>query len=932
MNKIFHNETLKSFTKKSLFVLTATLIVSSFFVFNAGKVEAQVSNTLVAPFETQTFGTGATAEWTNVDKHTGSYSVKLYSPANSYASVGTRAYVGTINDITSLSFWYKHSPYAAWVGPKMSLFLEKGGHYYRASTNCVVRSDTVWKKADAINGKDNDFYVNEENKNQILDYEENKDQIWNYVETQSDFITNIGTTVDNLTFNDLKIALTGANVKAVVVYVSAASKEGPGGAYIDDIEINGTTYYGKIQDAIDAATTGDTINVAAGMYNENLIVNKSLTLNGAKHGVTAVGRTGAESIIRAANSSVYVVKITADKVTLDGFTITGMANNGTNQAAVITWGVDSCTITNNILTNNYKDAINLFSVGTAYSDYNTVSNNVINGPNGVETFGIKIKGSHNTISGNHIYNTDTSIQIWSGDASETVSPDYNTISGNTIAQGIGGTAAHKWGIDIRTGHNNTVTGNTITGVEWAAINLYTSDKMASETGFDPRPANVTISNNTISGGEVGIALMEGARNNTISGNTIKETSVAGILGSLSRWPSNWSGKTLTYTNDTSYLNYLQIVGNTIKGNTISNCGHGIAMAYADNNILIENTIQNNKSTVAIDWHGVSFTADAAGVYFDANSSGNVANYNKITNNTGYSLKNANTAYNLDATKNWWGSAKPDFDTIVSNNVNYSPWYTNQEMTSLTAVIEEESGDDWVDFTAPSISDITLTVGDTNATISWKTDETSLSWIVYGTTNAYGLEKKTTSYVTSHSLTLSNLSPGTTYHYQIKSKDSAGNIGSYTDKTFTTLALNEKPKEIVKGGGGVIKPINQMTVEELKAEIARIMALIKQLQAELLKLKGCTITSFDRNLKLGMTSDDVKCLQIILNFAPDTQLTAFGVGSSGQETTYFGPLTKTAVIKFQEKYASEILAPVDLTAGTGFVGSTTRAKLNTFLGK
>ena len=84
--------------------------------------------------------------------------------------------------------------------------------------------------------------------------------------------------------------------------------------------------------------------------------------------------------------------------------------------------------------------------------------------------------------------------------------------------------------------------------------------------------------------------------------------------------------------------------------------------------------------------------------------------------------------------------------------------------------------------------------------------------------------------------------------------------------------------------------------------------------------------FTRNLQWGNYDFDVLDLQRFLN---DNvfQLTQTGFGSPDNETTYFGPLTKAALIKFQEAHHEEILAPWGLTKGTGYFGSTTRAFIN-----
>ncbi|MEN9647810.1 MAG: hypothetical protein RLY57_614 [Candidatus Parcubacteria bacterium] len=85
-----------------------------------------------------------------------------------------------------------------------------------------------------------------------------------------------------------------------------------------------------------------------------------------------------------------------------------------------------------------------------------------------------------------------------------------------------------------------------------------------------------------------------------------------------------------------------------------------------------------------------------------------------------------------------------------------------------------------------------------------------------------------------------------------------------------------------------------------------------------------------DMKQGTTLTDVKYLQEILNSDSRTQVTDTGFGSPGNETTYFGEKTKNAVIRFQELYASDILTPNNLAVGTGFVGQSTRNKLNSLI--
>jgi peptidoglycan hydrolase-like protein with peptidoglycan-binding domain len=76
--------------------------------------------------------------------------------------------------------------------------------------------------------------------------------------------------------------------------------------------------------------------------------------------------------------------------------------------------------------------------------------------------------------------------------------------------------------------------------------------------------------------------------------------------------------------------------------------------------------------------------------------------------------------------------------------------------------------------------------------------------------------------------------------------------------------------------------------------------------------------FLKDLSFGMTDPDVLLLQQFLN-SHGYAVSQFGPGSPGNETTYFGPATQAALIKFQ--------IANNIQPAAGYFGIITRTKVN-----
>lgn len=268
------------------------------------------------------------------------------------------------------------------------------------------------------------------------------------------------------------------------------------------------SWHVSIQGAIDNASSGDSIWARSGIYYENIVIDKTITLTGQDRDTTII----------MANGTGDVVNITADWVNVSGFTVNG-AGNGIHDAGIELRNNNNNMISNNNVSNNPNMGIyvtvssdNIISNNSCFnnsrgivitsSDGNTVENNTCNSNSnrGIEIY--NNWGGNNMVINNKCFNNTIGVRV---------SASYDTLVLKNICN-----ANSNVGIELYTSsYNNTISNNTCNKNSVYGIYLHSS------------PHNNTISNNIINNNQKGI-FMTDSNDNTIRNNIINSNSQFGI--------------------------------------------------------------------------------------------------------------------------------------------------------------------------------------------------------------------------------------------------------------------------------------------------------------------------------------------------------------------------------------------------------------------
>ena len=380
--------------------------------------------------------------------------------------------------------------------------------------------------------------------------------------------------------------------------------------------------YAKISDAVAAAASHDTINVAHGTYAEDVQIGKPLSL---------IGQNSHNTIIDASGLSNGIYVDGLDHPGLSGVVITGFTVKNANFEGILVTNASDVTIWGNKVTENDKSLV----FGSS-------------GPScpGIPSFetaegfdcgeGIHLSGvHHSTVANNNVRNNAGGILL----SDDTRATHHILVSGNTVTEN-----AYDCGITLashppapQTGatapfgvFDNTIAGNEssrngLAVGEGAGVGIFDSVPGASNHG------NVVIGNKLFNNGLPGVALHSHTPGQNLNNNSIIANEISG----------NHADTDDAATPGPTGINIFGV--SPIFGTTIS-----------------QNVIKNEAVDVAIN------TPARVDVHLN----------NLLGKQVG--LANLGTG-SSDATENWWGCpngpGSPGCSTVSGSNIIFDPWLT-----------------------------------------------------------------------------------------------------------------------------------------------------------------------------------------------------------------------------------------------------------------
>ena len=313
---------------------------------------------------------------------------------------------------------------------------------------------------------------------------------------------------------------------------------------------------GTLQSAIDAASAGDTLHLAAGIYTGSVNVHRSLTLSGIGDGASIVDGEG----------SSHVILVSAPDVTISGLNIrhSGEVAEDENSGIFITDKGDRALIHGNHLQDN------LIGVYLKGPDAAVVSNNVI--------IGSQFHRMNDRGNGVYLWDTPGSV-----------------IKDNMIRYG-------RDGIFVNGSRNNVFSGNHMSELRFAVHYMYTHDSEVSN--------NISINN------RIGYAIMFSDRI-TATNNYSSGDSERGLFFNAANY-SDIGGNRIIGSEKCVFVynaNYNQIYDNSFE-----DCWIGIHFtAGSEKNEIYTNAFIDNRTQVKyVGTRYIEWSKDGRGNYWSDN--------------------------------------------------------------------------------------------------------------------------------------------------------------------------------------------------------------------------------------------------------------------------------------------------------------------------